>query len=41
VKSILVGLIAAIGLAALAAVVLNNEFQQSAEDRYQTSAVRL
>jgi hypothetical protein len=41
VKSFLVGLVAAIGLAALAAVLLNDTVQQSAEARYQTSAVRL
>lgn len=30
-----------IGLAALAAFVLDSEFQRSAEDRFQTDSVRL
>lgn len=40
-KSILVGVLAALGLAATAAVVLDREFQRSAEARYQTEGVRL
>jgi hypothetical protein len=41
VKSILVGVIAAIGLAATAAVVLDREFQRNTEQRFQTEGVRL
>ena len=40
-KSILVGVIAAIGLAATAAVILDREFQREAQDRFQTEGVRL
>ena len=40
-KSFLVGLVAAIGLAALAAVLLNDTVQQSAEQHFQTEGVRL
>jgi hypothetical protein len=41
VKAILIGMVAAACLAVVAAFVLDTEFQRTAEDRYQTEAVRL
>jgi hypothetical protein len=41
VKSILVGILAAASLAAAAALVLNKEFQRSAEEQFRTESVRL
>ena len=40
-KSILVGVIAAIGLAIAAAAVLDTEVQRSVQQRFQTEGVRL
>jgi hypothetical protein len=41
VKAFLTGIIAAVALAIVAAVVLNSEFQRTAEQHFQTEAVRL
>jgi hypothetical protein len=41
VKAFLIGIAAAVALAIVAAVVLNSEFQRTAEQYFQTEAVRL
>jgi hypothetical protein len=41
VKAFLTGIIAAVALAVIAAMVLDSEFQRTAEQHYQTEAVRL
>jgi hypothetical protein len=41
VKAFLIGIIAAVALATAAALVLDNNFQRTAEQHYQTDAVRL
>lgn len=40
-KAFLTGIIAAVALAVVAAMVLDSEFQRTAEQHYQTEAVRL
>ena len=40
-KAILTGIIAAVVLAIVAAVVMDSEFQKSVTDRFQTEGVRL
>jgi hypothetical protein len=40
-KAILTGILAAVALAIVAAVVMDTEFQESAADRFQTQGVRL
>ncbi|MDB5374281.1 MAG: hypothetical protein JWP04_2923 [Belnapia sp.] len=40
-KPFVIGLVAAASLAALAALVLDGEFQRSATDHFQTESVRL
>jgi hypothetical protein len=41
VKAFLTGILAAVALATVAALVLDNEFQRTAEQHFQTAAVRL
>jgi len=41
VKAFLIGIVVAVLLATAAAFVLDSEFQQSAEQHYQTEGVRL
>ncbi len=40
-KAIITGILAAVALAVCAALVLDAEFQKSAEERFQTEGVRL